>query len=266
MPKADVIKEGHKFPFNASELLISDNNIIAERFFEENIVEEPSDSEEEKEENEQNGIIAEEEKKENGDEENKKEDKPTVIEQDINTITKSTNEEKSDENHINGININDEDDDDSNSSKSKPDGKYKTEFFNLDYFFEFLSREDDCNNDILVGYFFKILYHLINIDPKKMIQYLFEPRRKPTIKKLIKILCTKSASESIKSILTVSSDIVDNYPEIRSEFCMELLTELNECNDNEDKCECITNIFQTSIESKPFFNYLQCVCRRREEL
>ena len=37
---------------------------------------------------------------------------------------------------------------------------------------------------------------------------------------------------------------------------MELLTELNECNDNEDKCECITNIFQTSIESKPFFNYL----------
>ena len=89
-----------------------------------------------------------------------------------------------------------------------------------------------------------------------MIQYLFEPRRKTTIKKLIKILGTKSASESIKSILTVSSDIVDNYPEIRSEFCMELLTELNECNDNEDKCECIANIFQTSIESKPFFNYL----------
>lgn len=43
MPKSDVIKEGHKFPFNASELLISDNNIIAERFFEENIVEEPSE-------------------------------------------------------------------------------------------------------------------------------------------------------------------------------------------------------------------------------
>ena len=30
MPKADVIKEGHKFPFNASELLISfdDDNVL----------------------------------------------------------------------------------------------------------------------------------------------------------------------------------------------------------------------------------------------
>ena len=50
MPAFDVDKEGHKFPFNACEMLISDNGLVTERFFEETEVEVDSDEEKEEEE------------------------------------------------------------------------------------------------------------------------------------------------------------------------------------------------------------------------
>lgn len=347
MPTFDVDKEGHKFPFNACELLISDNGLVTERFFEETEVEVDSDEEKEEDESkdgEKQKEDNEEEKKEDDkkedvkeretkeeekkDEEKKEDDKQeTKVEEkkeeetnlnekkeettiEVNNVNEKkeeneTKELKAEEHKEEEINedkneikspeeekpnnetkeeeeakvesINDtnkeetstptsednekkedqpNDNEEEEDSDQNPDAKTKTQYYNIDYFFQFLDRPIDNSNSVLLGYFFKILYHLIQLDSKTMISYIFDPSRKSLTKKLIKILTTKSSIESIKCLLTESSNIIPNYYELRKNFCMELLTELNDCNDNNDKCETITNIFKSCLSSKPFFNYI----------
>ena len=309
MPTFDVDKEGHKFPFNACEMLISDNGLVTERFFEETEVEVDSDEEkeedeskeeekqsegknEEKKEEEKKEEVKEEEKKEETKEENteqkekvtkkdetnvetpkeeakpeenskKEEETPTEAH---NEQTKETNDNtKNEEEHKESTEVPSSeeekkeepiDNEEEEDSEQNPDAKTKTQYYNIDYFFQFLDRPTDNTNSVLLGYFFKILYHLIQLDSKTMISYIFDPSRKDLAKKLIKILTTKSSIESIKCLLTESSNIIPNYYELRKNFCMDLLTELNECNDNDDKCETISNIFKSSLASKPFFNYI----------
>ena len=304
MPAFDVDKEGHKFPFNACEMLISDNGLVTERFFEETEVEVDSDEEKEEEESKEEEKQKEEnneEKKEKEEkkEETKEENKEEVTKKDETNVDtpkdetkedtkieesakKETEEEKSTEEHNEQPKeTNDEtkqeeepkestevpsseeekkeepiDNEEEEDSDQNPDAKTKTQYYNIDYFFQFLDRPTDNTNSVLLGYFFKILYHLIQLDSKTMISYIFDPSRKDLSKKLIKILTTKSSIESIKCLLTESSNIIPNYYELRKNFCMDLLTELNECNDNDDKCETISNIFKSSLASKPFFNYI----------
>ena len=103
MPIIDDIKKGHKFPFNATEILCSDNNDIIERFFnqikicedddsddEENEEEEEKEEEEKKEEEKKEEEKKEEEKKE---EEKKEEEKKDVEKKD----EEKKEEEKKDE-------------------------------------------------------------------------------------------------------------------------------------------------------------------------
>ena len=304
MPAFDVDKEGHKFPFNACEMLISDNGLVTERFFEETEVEVDSDEEKEEEESKEEEKQKEENNEEKKEKEEKKEETKEENKEEVTTkdetnvdtpkdetkedtkieesAKKETEEEKSTEEHNEQPKeTNDEtkqeeepkestevpsseeekkeepiDNEEEEDSDQNPDAKTKTQYYNIDYFFQFLDRPTDNTNSVLLGYFFKILYHLIQLDSKTMISYIFDPSRKDLSKKLIKILTTKSSIESIKCLLTESSNIIPNYYELRKNFCMDLLTELNECNDNDDKCETISNIFKSSLASKPFFNYI----------
>lgn len=162
------------------------------------------------------------------------------------------------------ISSNDLPDKDNNTSNSHDDSvshnentKTKIEYYNLDYLFDFLNRENDCANDVLFSYFFKIFYRLVVSESKKMVCYLFDPRRKDLIKNLLKNLTRNSSVDSIKVLLTLpASEAPDNYLDIKKEFCMELLGELNDCQNNGEKCECITNIIKSSISETPFFNFL----------
>ena len=337
MPKNDNLKEGHKFPFNACDLLSSDNTIIIERLMEETIVQDESDDDDEEEEKEDedkeneddgekekeeekketnntagekekkenenedknteikkneanekdNSVIQQEEQKKeqiidekkeekdlNKDEENKKnESKNPEIEKDSKEAN-SQEENKNDKEDIKElsknlennchITSNESPDKDDNTSNSHDDSvshnentKTKVEYYNLDYLFEFLNREKDCANDVLFSYFFKIFYRLVISESKKMVSYLFAPRRKEIIKNLLKNLTRKSSVDSIKVLLTLPAlEAPDNYLDIKKEFCMELLGELNDCENNGEKCECITNIIKSSISDTPFFNFL----------
>ena len=72
MPIIDDQKKGHKFPFNATEILCCDNNDILERFFNEIKISEDDDSDDEENEEEEDKKD-EENKEEKKEEEEKKE-------------------------------------------------------------------------------------------------------------------------------------------------------------------------------------------------
>ena len=95
LPQSDDQKIGHKFPFNATELLCCDNSVITERLL--NEIEVAEDSEEEEKEDEEKGENNEEFVEVKEDEENiekKKEDEPKKEEEGVpNKEEKANNEE-----------------------------------------------------------------------------------------------------------------------------------------------------------------------------
>ena len=88
MPASDDKKVGHKFPFNATELLCCDNSIIIENLMKEVPFREETEGEENKGEEEK-----EEEKEKEGEKEKEKEEEK-VKEEDNNTKDKNEKEEE----------------------------------------------------------------------------------------------------------------------------------------------------------------------------
>ena len=95
LPQTDDQKIGHKYPFNATELLCCDNCVITDRLL--NDIEVAEDSEEEEKEDEEKGENNEEEfvevKEDEGNQEKKKEEEPTKEEGVPNKEENQNNEE-----------------------------------------------------------------------------------------------------------------------------------------------------------------------------
>ena len=59
------------------------------------------------------------------------------------------------------------------------DEKRVTIYDNIDYPFDFLKPpKESITNHVLLGYFYKILFHLISSQSSKIIQYLFDYPKK----------------------------------------------------------------------------------------
>ena len=217
MPTEDDPKKGHKFPFNATEIICSHNSAITDKFFENEKKDEKMDIEKEE-------IKNEEEKKE----ENKKEEEKILNDDKMEIDEKSiNNNEKNEENKINL----------------------------LDYFFEFLQSESTVENYVLIGYFNKILNHFLQNRTHQILTYIYSENGTKIIDGLIKHLNRKLIGECIKSLLTFNDDEIKDIDEInkkKTEFIEKILQDLNETKDN-DKfyyiCDALTNCFS----KKDFF-------------
>ena len=171
LPQSDDKKIGHKFPFNATELLCCDNCVITDRILNEIEVVEDSEEEEEDVENEdkENGEKDEEkfvEVKEDEEKQEKKKEEKFKKEEGIpNKDEKQIKEETKKENQ-----------DEEDSEREQP--KIIIIYDNVDYLLQFLNSSEETKlNYVLVGYFCKILNHLFSYK-SSIIQYLFDYPKK----------------------------------------------------------------------------------------
>ncbi len=184
MPNEDDQKIGHKFPFNASEILCSNNMKIINKYF-----------------NEKN----ESEKSENDEEKNEDESK----------IEESENDDL------------------------------------LNYLFNFLNSESNDMNYVLIGYFNKIINHLLQNKSTELLNYIFNLHQE-IFEGLIKHLNRRAIGETIKNILIYNEDNVNDLNLQRKKLIISIIQELNE-NQDEEKCFCICETIINCISNKEFF-------------
>jgi len=257
MPIIDDQKKGHKFPFNATEILCCDNNDILERFFNEIKISEDDDSDDE--ENEEDEEKKDDEKKEEEkkkEEENKEEEKKEKEEkkeeekkEEEKKEEEKKEEEKKDENPLSMINL--IQDKIEEIEKEKKEKKYKIIYDNIDYFFSFLTTPSTDDNYVLIGYFTKIFNHLIQAKGQIIMSYMFNYHPE-YLTGLINHLNRRGIGECVKNILLFNQDIQD-LDSLKISFCQKIINELNNTN-NDDKFNWITDTLINSISNKDFFN------------
>ena len=200
--------------------------------------------EEIKEENKEEGKNEEkkeEEKKEMKEEEKKEEEEEGIIEENQSINNKNKENE-------NDINNNIEQEEIINNKKIT-----KIVYENLDYFLSFI-KTSSVENEVLIGYFYKIFKHLIQTKGTIIISYLFKEKI-DFLEQLIICLNKKAISECINLILTFNEKTEEDLTDLQFNFCEKLLQELND-NNPEIKIEYICETIKNAISKQYFFNFL----------
>ena len=127
---------------------------------------------------------------------------------------------------------------------------------NVDYLLGFLNESEETkSNYVLVGYFYKIVNHLINSQSSKIIQYLFDyPNKKEfdVLGLIIKNMKRKSMGELVNKLLLFQEEGVEDYLPKKLELLEKVLEELKETTE-EDKYQCICYTLETTFYNKSFF-------------
>ena len=128
---------------------------------------------------------------------------------------------------------------------------------NVDYLLKFLDEpEETKSNYVLVGYFYKILNHLINSQSTTLIQYLFDYPKKnefDVLGLIIKNMKRKSMGELVnKLLLFQDTSYIEDFLPKKFELLEKILEELKETNE-EDKFECICSTLESVFYNKNFF-------------
>ena len=128
---------------------------------------------------------------------------------------------------------------------------------NVDHLLKFLDEpEETKSNYVLVGYFYKILNHLINSQSTTLIQYLFDYPKKnefDVLGLIIKNMKRKSMGELVnKLLLFQDSSYIEDFLPKKFELLEKILEELKETNE-EDKFECICSTLESVFYNKNFF-------------
>ncbi|MCQ2819791.1 MAG: hypothetical protein MJ252_21205 [archaeon] len=281
MPKEDTQLEGHKYPFNACEILCSDNGLNLSKLLEtkEEKPEEPEKkedkSEEEEEKKEEDDEKKEEEEKKEEGEEKKEGEEPKGEEKkedEAKEEEKKEEEKKEDSGKMPEISADDvfgEDDVERKTDELKEEKDEEEDTFNyplmnkiLDYLFSFLEIPPDDDNYVLMGYFGKIVGYLFGDNKSDTImKYLIETR-KDIIKKMIPHIDRKAIGNIIESIIQSLFEIDPSYCSIKdfnldqsvNEICEVLLDALKcEATPNEGIeiiCETLTNSMITSSKDR----------------
>lgn len=195
LPSSDEHSIGHKYPFNAMEILCSENI------------------------NFQNKLMSETKLNDNNDSA-KNIEKGGFIFQLYNAISKASKDEKNEEKGDKGENESDEeeeDEDEMNENENKDiangandNDNCKIIYENIDYLLGFLKESNETKeNYVLVGYFYKILNNLINFHSNKIVQYIFDyPKRDEhdLLDLFVTNMNRKSMCEIIKKLLLFKED------------------------------------------------------------
>ena len=128
---------------------------------------------------------------------------------------------------------------------------------NIDYLLNFLLDDNGAQeNYVLMGYFYKILNAIINIHGVKIIQYLYDFPKKNEFDILsifINHMNRKSMCDIVRKLLTFEDDLMIQYQEKKINLLEKILDELNLCND-EDKCDCICDAIYLILNNNNFFD------------
>ena len=285
MPSIEDQNHGHKYPFNATEILCSENIILIEKIFNESNLEtsheennekkDKSENEEDNEEeilpvalddddlNKKENIENDEEKKEDEKKEEKKEEKENEKEQKEENKPEEINEKKNEEiknpeekneedkKKTNEKNKEEEEKENNKIEENKKEEESKIIYENLDYFFKFLNSDSNDDNYVLIGYFNRILNNLISIKGEILIKYIYFS--KPEILTgLIRHLNRKAISEVVNKLITYEDDKIQNLKAKKISFIKQIIKELSETKD-ELKYEWICDLFINTLNKKEFF-------------
>ena len=150
-------------------------------------------------------------------------------------------------------NVYQKDKEDNEEKEGDDNGKTVIIYDNIDYLFEFLKEKEEIrSNNVLFGYFVKIIEHLINSKPDKMIQYIFEYPKKhifDVLDAIVSNLNNMQMSIIINLLLLFSNDDLANK---QLNLSFKILKELEICTEI-DKCECICNIFAFTLKFQYFY-------------
>ena len=212
----------------------------------------------------------EEEKKEEGkkeedkkDEEKPEEKKPEEEENEDNEEAKKDNEnEEDDDNEEKGqqkhFRKDDEDDDnqkENEENEDSEDSKGVNVYDNIDYLFKFLKeKKETITNHVLVGYFYKILNHLISSQSIRIVQYIFDCPYKnkfDVLDALVTNLNRKSMGSIVNKLLLFQDDSGDLTSK-KLNLALKILKELEKCTEK-DKYECICDVLASTLNNKAFY-------------
>ena len=140
-------------------------------------------------------------------------------------------------------------------SEKEDDGKTVIIYDNIDYLFDFLKQsKETVTNHVLVGYFYKILNHLISSQSLKIVKYLFDYPRKSQFDVLGAIVSNlnRKSMGSIVNKLLLFTDEGDDLTEKKLLLVQRMLEELEKCTEK-DKYECICDVFASTFTNKTFY-------------
>ena len=255
-PSQEDHNTGHKFPFNATEILCLDNTNFQNIFMTEKIYKSNEDMDDKEAIkkikkgrgfllvlfnaiNENNEIVK---KDENEEQKGEKNDDGEESEED------EEEEQKSEENEKN------EKKDEKNEKKEE---NQKIIYENVDYLLNFLKESDRTkDNYVLVGYFYKILNSLINIHQMKIVKYLLDYPNKDEFDILnlfIKHMNRKSMCNIIQKLLIFDDELMSKYDEKKIDLLAKIFNEL-ELTEDKNKYECMSECVCAIMGNRQFFD------------
>ena len=198
-----------------------------------------------------------EEEKPEGQNEEKKEDK----EEENGNPTEDNDEEKAQHKHKSNEEDDEKDNEENEDSENEDDAKTVLVYDNIDHLFEFLkASKETVSNHVLVGYFYKILNHLITSQSStKIVQYIFDYPYKNKFDLLgafVNNLNRKSMGSIINKLLLFSEESSQfDFEKSKAILIKKMLEEL-EKTDEKDKYECICDVFSSTLTNKSFYALL----------
>ena len=140
-------------------------------------------------------------------------------------------------------------------SEKEDDVKTVTIYDNIDYLFDFLKQsKETVTNHVLVGYFYKILNHLISSQSSKIVQYIFDYPKKSKFDVLDSIVVNlnrKSMGSIVNKLLLFSDEGIE-LNDKKMLLVQRMLEELEKCTEK-DKYECICEVLASTLTNKTFY-------------
>jgi len=223
----------------------------------------PEEKSEKKEEKESEETKPEEKKEEEKAEEENKEEKIKEKEEEEAKKENENEEENEEEEKGQHKHFPKEDEDDDNQKENEEDEdsekdeevKTVTVYDNIDYLFGFLNEpKETISNHVLVGYFYRILNHLISSQSIKIVQYIFDyPYKKKfdVLNAIVNNLNRKSIGTIVNKLL-LFSDEANEFENKKKDLVKKLLEELEKSSEKE-KYECICEVLISALNNKTFY-------------
>ena len=254
---------GYKYPFNATELLCTENCNFQNKLMSEKNLEENNDMNIIKQiKKNKDGFIFQlfkainkiKKREINQNEKENEEEEDIYYEEEDEDLNDEIDYDNNDKDKVN-YNDNDfkiiENDDNTKNRKEK------IIYENIDYLLGFLQEPNETKeNYVLSGYFYKILNTLINVHLIKIVDYLFNYPNKDKLDildLLVKNMNRKSMCNIIQKLLLFDEDFNSNLEEKKMYLLEKILQELDETNEK-NKYECICESLSYIMTNKQFFD------------
>ena len=246
LPISDTYDIGYKYPFNATEILCSENENFQKKFMQEK------------------RFISKKKLKEKLDRVNRIK-KDGFIFQLFKVINKVKNNDINDDIlNMNKDTIDEKEEFDIDKLSEQEILELKTDknlgnriiYENVDYLLHFLKESEEVKeNYVLVGYFYKILNCLINIHGMTIVYYLFDYPKKDefdVLNILVENMNRKSMCDIVRKLITFEDDLMIKFREKKLDLFDKILDELNKSEDK-DKYNCICDSLNLIINNSKFF-------------